>query len=73
MTDAATAARMRAAAAARPAENPLPVPKRAKASASARSGIAKVGIEQPSTPRFSSFSTVPVVSANAAVICRMVG
>ena len=30
---------------------PTPLPKRAKAERQARSGIAKVGIEQPSMPR----------------------
>ena len=44
-------ARSRAAARAWPGRRPTPVPTRAKASARWRSGIAKVGIEQPSMPR----------------------
>ncbi len=50
---AAHAARSRAAALARSGVRPTPVPKRAKPRASADSGIAQVGTEQPSTAQTS--------------------
>ena len=51
----------------------MPVPTRANASASRSSGIAKVGIEQPSVPRGALARSKSVAACSAAVTARITG
>ena len=61
------------AARARSGARPAPVPKRANAWASARSGMPKVGMEQPSVARGASARRTPVADSSEALISRMTG
>jgi hypothetical protein len=69
----ATAWRRRVAARAWPGRSPVPVPTRANASASRSSGIAKLGIEQPSMPRGALARSWSVAACSASVTARITG